>query len=425
MTTLPAASAFQAEPMSAQALSDALVQMRDYLADALGTSSAGADVLAALGALVAGHAAASSARSVGADDRGRVIACTGTWALTLGAAATLGAGFAVVVANTGAGTITLTRSGGDLIDGAATAALVAGRAALVVSTGTGWITMALPGRAAGPLAVAQGGTGGTDQATARTGLGLGTAAVANTVTSTLDTTAGRVPTVGWMGLGGDAVQLSGTDSLASRNLVTGVYSYNGANITDGPEGSVAWVRTVVVQMIPTALAGGGNVRRLWLDFRSSSTGIHRMWVGSNQNNDAIAWREVFHQGSLLGTVSQSGGVPTGAVIERGSNDNGAFVRFADGTQICWQSFTVSDLAVTTVRGALFTTNITSPVFPAAFVGTPAVTLRGGFSTNVDGWLVMNGAPTTSLVTNGALRVFSAVSLTETYRWSYLAIGRWF
>lgn len=37
---------------------------------------------------------------------------------------------------------------------------------------------------------------------------------------------------------------------------------------------------------------------------------------------------------LVGTVSQSGGTPTGAVIERGSNANGEYVKFADGTMIC-------------------------------------------------------------------------------------------
>ena len=39
--------------------------------------------------------------------------------------------------------------------------------------------------------------------------------------------------------------------------------------------------------------------------------------------------------NILGTVSQSGGVPTGAIIQHGSNANGEFVRLADGTQICW------------------------------------------------------------------------------------------
>ncbi|MFH5101210.1 integrase, partial [Citrobacter freundii complex sp. 2024EL-00219] len=33
---------------------------------------------------------------------------------------------------------------------------------------------------------------------------------------------------------------------------------------------------------------------------------------------------------VVGTVSQSGGVPTGAIIERGSNSNGEYTKFADG-----------------------------------------------------------------------------------------------
>lgn len=45
-------------------------------------------------------------------------------------------------------------------------------------------------------------------------------------------------------------------------------------------------------------------------------------------------KDFFNQGNILGTVSQLAGVPTGAVVERGSNANGEYVRFADGTQIC-------------------------------------------------------------------------------------------
>lgn len=41
--------------------------------------------------------------------------------------------------------------------------------------------------------------------------------------------------------------------------------------------------------------------------------------------------------NILGTVSQSSGVPTGAIIEQGINANGKYVRFADGTQICWHN----------------------------------------------------------------------------------------
>jgi hypothetical protein len=41
----------------------------------------------------------------------------------------------------------------------------------------------------------------------------------------------------------------------------------------------------------------------------------------------------YQKSNILGTVSQSSGVPTGAIIERGSNANGEFVKFADGTLI--------------------------------------------------------------------------------------------
>lgn len=39
-------------------------------------------------------------------------------------------------------------------------------------------------------------------------------------------------------------------------------------------------------------------------------------------------------GNLIGTVASAAGTPTGAVLERGANANGEYVRFADGTQIC-------------------------------------------------------------------------------------------
>ena len=50
---------------------------------------------------------------------------------------------------------------------------------------------------------------------------------------------------------------------------------------------------------------------------------------------------IYSQSNILGTVSQSGGVPTGAIIERGSNANGEFVKYADGTLICSTNVVIS------------------------------------------------------------------------------------
>lgn len=50
---------------------------------------------------------------------------------------------------------------------------------------------------------------------------------------------------------------------------------------------------------------------------------------------------LYGRDSILGTVSQSAGVPTGAIIERGINANGEYVRYADGTLICTFVFAVA------------------------------------------------------------------------------------
>lgn len=46
----------------------------------------------------------------------------------------------------------------------------------------------------------------------------------------------------------------------------------------------------------------------------------------------------YSRGNILGPVAQSGGLPTGALIERGHNSGGHYARFADGTQICTRRF---------------------------------------------------------------------------------------
>ena len=82
---------------------------------------------------------------------------------------------------------------------------------------------------------------------------------------------------------------------------------------------------------------------------TNTTGGRLLRVGAgHQQLDATLYR----RGNLLGTVNQSGGVPTGAVIQRGSNANGEFVRLADGTQICTRTITFDLEGATTQTFAM-------------------------------------------------------------------------
>ena len=144
--------------------------------------------------------------------------------------------------------------------------------------------------------------------------------------------------------------------------------------------------------------------------------------------------EIYRRANILGTVSQSSGNPTGAIIQRGSNANGEFIRYADGTQICWKD-NVS--CVFTATASL----VYDSSYPAAFIATPAlnVTLISPYSYNGTQYTapqVGDGAtrPLVRDFGNPATRVvFNINRPSSSQSWasgddlkaSFIAIGRWF
>lgn len=151
---------------------------------------------------------------------------------------------------------------------------------------------------------------------------------------------------------------------------------------------------------PTSTIGG----MLWLDTSVSPAVLRR------RNSANTDWLAVFNQDNILGTVSQSAGVPTGAIIESGSNANGEFTKFADGTMIC--RFTVT----TSSSGA------TTKTLPATFINDTYIVV-GGTNTSVSasdftGKFASRATTTVSAVmtNNGQL---TATTLQA------IAIGQWF
>ncbi|WP_353474780.1 hypothetical protein PVT71_14520 [Salipiger sp. H15] len=123
--------------------------------------------------------------------------------------------------------------------------------------------------------------------------------------------------------------------------------------------------------------------------------------------------------TIVGAVSQSGGQPTGAIIERGSNANGSYTKLADGTMFCWGNISSLAFAATTVLGGIYQDAAQPAItFPATFTTAPSlqVNLRGS-----------NNWATVSAVTSSTFTpvFFAASSTSGTQSFYWLAVGRWF
>lgn len=151
------------------------------------------------------------------------------------------------------------------------------------------------------------------------------------------------------------------------------------------------------------------------------------------NGAAIAGAPAYHRDNIIGSVSQSGGSPTGALIESGNNADGSFVRFADGTQICW----VTDLDMGSILAdgsgtwaEPYRTSPVSLVWPAMFTDFPAASCVTS-QHPVAGPLESRGIVLNLFETPGptgwdyirAARIGSSAHDTHV-RLAIMAIGRW-
>lgn len=114
------------------------------------------------------------------------------------------------------------------------------------------------------------------------------------------------------------------------------------------------------------------------------------------------------------------------IVESGSNSNGSWIKWADGTMIIRQEYVSSTQNTTVTMGALKRVGISIPPnFPVSFIAPPNVqiTLHNCWL----GWLMgCEYTPTVNNATGGAyLPIASAEQRTfEAINVHILAIGRW-
>ncbi|WP_246226482.1 phage tail protein [Pseudomonas atagonensis] len=135
---------------------------------------------------------------------------------------------------------------------------------------------------------------------------------------------------------------------------------------------------------------------------------------------------------ILGTVSQAAGVPTGALMEYGTNANGEFWKFACGLMICTRSSDFSSIINTQLGGGFYNpginnTGIPAQDMPASFIAAPKISMAMGTDSayGTTAWLAGSETPTVSKWPRCYQMEFFARNNVQVYRVSYMAIGRWF
>jgi hypothetical protein len=145
-----------------------------------------------------------------------------------------------------------------------------------------------------------------------------------------------------------------------------------------------------------------------------------MWSRySSDNGSTWSVSRIFNQATILGSVSQSAGVPTGAVMQYGSSADGRYLRLANGLQICWHNLATTGAISTALLGGYRNAGQTW-AFPAAFSAAPIVV--GNPSTLTASGMVFNGAGTTAV---SAFFTAPASQASAALAGAVVATGMWF
>lgn len=223
MPAIPSIASFTGASVTEGEFKTALSNLHLFLTGLLGTDGTQAGGQAAMGALLgAGSTTKTASYTVDFTDRGKVIACDGSFTVTLPDASAVGSGFAIAVANYGGGTITVDPFSAQTIDGAGTKTLSANTMMVACAVAGEWLTV-----------------GGMTLPTASTS----TAGIVQLVDSYGSTSQSQAPTANALKVGVDVALAHASSALNTANAAynrayASVYHDQGHNIV----GSLCLVR---------------------------------------------------------------------------------------------------------------------------------------------------------------------------------------
>jgi len=331
---------------------------------------------------------------------------------------------------TSAGVFT-TLNSGDIssTDGTDAAKLSGGNSAkarLVLGSEGASVYTAEYDRGSGSLLFKQGAT----EAGATTKLTLtaaGSLTTASNLASTGTLTAGGAATFSSGAAVTGTLSASGLTTLSAGANVTGTLAVTGAgsystNLSVGGTATVTGAASLNGGAAVTGTLSASGLTTLSAGANVTGT-LAVTGAGTFTGNLTALPGLMYGRGNILGTVSQSAGVPTGAAFEYALNGAGSYLRFPDGTQICWLRVTFTSIAITTAYGSLFQGGAdVNRNFPAAFAAIPSTEISVTGNGNK---LIMARQNPTTTTAWGAWAPVAAVSGTVNVEAEFIAIGRWY
>jgi len=223
--------------------------------------------------------------------------------------------------------------------------------------------------------------------------------------------------------------LTGNVTGNVTGAVTGNLTGNADTVTNGVYTVGSQTIGGVKTFANTILANGLKLSPTTddVDLFTTATGLDiRNNVGnilSAKNNGSMTVGqpeiEVYTRKNVVGSVFESAGLPTGAVVQYDFIGGAHSIRWADGTQICWKN-SIGTPQATTASGPLFT-NASEEIFdfPLDFISLPTVMAStSGASAR---WATVSSISSSQ----AGIRVFCTVTSAANVPVNAIAIGRWF
>lgn len=237
------------------------------------------------------------------------------------------------------------------------------------------------------------------------------------------------------------IQSEASDSTADALLKVGAFGLGSTDLPTVANIDTATIPSGLYQTLGTESgtfpSGVSDIGILQVEVRNSTnSGIFQIYYPSASNFHLVrrydgsawtSWRSIYNASNVLGTVSQSSGVPTGALFETGATGNNRYVRTADGLQMCYRN----DFSLTFASAAELTGTWT---FEAAFSSNPTTFISLPGASGSYGGAISRGdvrqimatfATTTSADFRAQANGVTFVSGDEINPVSVFAIGRWF